>query len=72
MGGSLDTLSGIHQPEGNTAADSPPLIELYEKVVASKNKYIRYLFIVCCILIAVLVLIVVADVANGSIGFIQY
>ena len=72
MGGSLDTLSGIHQPEGHTAANSPPLIELYEKVVASKNKYIRYLFIVCCILIAVLVLIVVADVANGSIGFVQY
>ena len=38
MGGSLDALSGIHQPDDSTPADSPPLIELYEKVLTSKKQ----------------------------------
>ena len=70
MGGSLDEFTGIQ-----SSADAPEslvLVDLYEKMIDEKNRLIKWLLIVCCILIAVFVFIVLFDLINGNIGFVQY
>ena len=70
MGGSLDEFTGIQ-----SSADAPEslvLVDLYEKMIDEKNRLIKWLLIVCCILIAVFVFIVLFDIINGNIGFVQY
>ncbi len=70
MGGSLDELTGI-RPTAD-APDPLPLVALYEKVIDEKNRLIKVLLIACCVLIAVFIFIVLFDLVNGQIGFIQY
>lgn len=70
MGGSLDEFTGIQ-----SSADAPESlvpVDLYEKMIDEKNRLIKWLLIVCCILIAVFVFIVLFDLINGNIGFVQY
>ena len=70
MGGSLDEFTGIQ-----SSADAPEslaLVDLYEKTIDEKNRLIKWLMAVCCILIAVFVFIVLFDLINGNIGFVQY
>ena len=70
MGGSLDEFTGIQ-----SSADAPEslaLVDLYEKMIDEKNRLIKWLMAVCCILIAVFVFIVLFDLINGNIGFVQY
>ena len=70
MGGSLDEFTGIQ-----SSADAPEslvLVDLYEKMIDEKNRLIKWLLIVCCILIAAFVFIVLFDLINGNIGFVQY
>lgn len=70
IGGSLDEFTGIQ-----SSADAPEslvLVDLYEKMIDEKNRLIKWLLIVCCILIAVFVFIVLFDLINGNIGFVQY
>ena len=70
MGGFLDEFTGIQ-----SSADAPEslvLVDLYEKMIDEKNRLIKWLLIVCCILIAVFVFIVLFDLINGNIGFVQY
>lgn len=70
MGGSIDEFTGIQ-----SSADAPEslaLVDLYEKMIDEKNRLIKWLMAVCCILIAVFVFIVLFDLINGNIGFVQY
>ena len=70
MGGSLDEFTGIQ-----SSADAPEslaLVDLYEKMIDEKNRLIKWLMAVCCILIAVFVFIVLFDLINVNIGFVQY
>ena len=70
MGGSLDEFTGIQ-----SSADAPEslaLVDLYEQMIDEKNRLIKWLMAVCCILIAVFVFIVLFDLINGNIGFVQY
>lgn len=55
--------------------DDNSLIEIYKKIVAEKNRYIRIELGICCVLIGVLVFIVIMffmDMLNGGIGYIRY
>lgn len=70
MGGSLDKLTEIHTDSHAEAAS--PLLALYEKVIAEKNWYIKVLIGICCALVAVLVFLLIFDIANGSVGFVRY
>ena len=70
MGGSLDEFTGI--PSSADAPESLALVDLYEKMIDEKNRLIKWLMAVCCILIAVFVFIVLFDLINGNIGFVQY
>ena len=70
MGGSLDEFTGIQ-----SSADAPEslaLVDLYEKMIDEKNRLIKWLMAVCCILIAVFVFIGLFDLINGNIGLVQY
>ncbi|MGN0636110.1 MAG: helix-turn-helix domain-containing protein [Acutalibacteraceae bacterium] len=70
MGGSLDQLTDI-PTETETEAPSS-LIALYEKVITDKDRYIRILIVICCVLVSVLIFLVLSDVLNGSTGFVRY
>lgn len=70
MDGSLDTLAGMQNH--SDSSDTLALIALYKKVIAEKNWYIKFLIAVCCSLVAVLIFILIFDLANGSIGFFRY
>ena len=70
MGGSLDKLTEIHTDSHAEAAS--PLLALYEKVIAEKNWYIKVLIGICCALVAVLIFILIFDIANRSVGFVRY
>ena len=73
MGGSLDTLTGMKTD--TQVKDDNSLIEIYKKIVAEKNRYIRIELGICCVLIGVLVFIVIIffmDMLNGGIGYIRY
>ena len=70
MGGSLDKLTEIHTDSHAEAAS--PLLTLYEKVIAEKNWYIKVLIGICCALVAILVFLLIFDIANGWMGFVRY
>ena len=70
MGGSLDKLYGTRSD--SDTEDTSSLLTLYEKVIAEKNWYIKVLIGICCALVAVLVFILIFDIANGSVGFVRY
>ena len=70
MGGSLDKLTDI--TTGSDSADLSSLVALYEKIIGEKNRYIKMLITFCFVLVAVLILIILLDAANGTIGFVRY
>lgn len=70
MGGSLDQLTDI--PTETETEDPSSLVALYEKVITDKDRYIRLLIVICCVLVSVLIFLVLSDVLNGSTGFVRY
>lgn len=72
MDGSLDELVGIKEetPQEKKAANKE-IIQLYESMLANKEKWMHRLFVCCCILMAVLIGIVIFDLTNPQIGFFQ-
>ena len=70
MGGFLDAVFGVNNKSDNV--DTSPLIKLYEKVISEKNWYIKFLIILCGVLILTLVFIVIIDILNGNVGFVRY
>lgn len=76
MGGSLDELVGIKPKvvtvtEIKTVPTDDRLIDLYERAIASKNRWIRWLFTVLLILVAFLIGILIYDLANPDQGWYQ-
>ncbi len=72
MDGSLDELVGIkEETQQEKKASSKEIIQLYESMLANKEKWLHRLFICCCIMMTVLVGIMVFDLANPHIGFFQ-
>ena len=75
MGGSLDQMTGLHaaaSDNNDTTADLSPLITLYERVVAEKNRYIKLIVTISCVLVGILVFILLFDITHGAVGFIRY
>lgn len=72
MGGSLDELAGIQTPGGGEP--SPPgedLIRLYERTIEGKEKWLYRLFFLCCVLVAVLLGVLIYDLAHPMVGFFR-
>ena len=74
MDGSLDELVGIQQeiPQAEKKARaSQEILSLYEAMIESKNKWLHRLFVCCCVLTLVLILLVIFDLMNPSVGFFR-
>ena len=73
MDGSLDELVGIKE-EASTAekkSASKEIIQLYEGIIADKERWMMRLFTCCCILTIVLIGIVAFDLLNPNHGWFQ-
>jgi transcriptional regulator with XRE-family HTH domain len=73
MDGSLDELVGIKEeaaPSERKSA-SKEIIQLYEGIIADKEKWMMRLFTCCCILTIVLIGIVAFDLLNPNHGWFQ-
>lgn len=73
MGWSLDALAGIIPAP--KAQDAPSLVEMYERIISNKNKWIRRLSIACVVFFIVLIAIVlyfIWDATHPQAGIIQY
>ena len=73
MGGSLDALAGIRPAEeaGPERAEESSEIKLYIQMIEEKNRWLKHLFVICCILMTVIVGILLFDYLHPTIGFIQ-
>lgn len=72
MDGSLDELVGIREEtHQEKKAANKEIIQLYESMLANKERWMHRLFICCCVLMAVLIGIVIFDLTNPQIGFFQ-
>ena len=74
MDGSLDELVGIKTEESAPADRKGPgreIINLYQEMLANKDRWIHRLFICCCFLTLVLVGIVGYDLTHPAVGFFQ-
>lgn len=73
MGWSLDALAGIIPVP--KAQEAPSLVEMYERIISHKNKWIRRLSIACAVFCVVLIVIVcyfIWDATHPHAGIIQY
>lgn len=73
LGWSLDALAGIIPAP--KAQDAPSLVEMYERIISNKNKWIRRLSIACVVFFIVLIAIVlyfIWDATHPQAGIIQY
>lgn len=70
MGGSLDELAGFSNKK--EPAEENALVELYEKTISEKNRWIRWLFIANCVFAGAFIVLLLIDILNGGIGFIRY
>lgn len=74
MDGSLDELVGIKEetfsPTERKSAGKE-IIQLYEGIIADKNKWMIRLFTCCCVLTLVLIGIVAFDLLNPNHGWFQ-
>lgn len=72
LGISLDDLIGIEKADGETAAISKRLIDLYERGLSIKNTQIKYLGIISVSLASVFVFLIIWDVMHPNMGYIRY
>lgn len=79
LGGSLDEVAGlgIHEDPGDQLTDDT--IKLYEQIIndkdaqiAKKDAWLRRLFLILAVILAILVFSLVIDTINGTIGYIRY
>jgi transcriptional regulator with XRE-family HTH domain len=74
MGGSLDELVGI-EPKTVTITnkevvhEDERLINLYERAIASKNRWIRWLFIILLVLIVFVIGLLIFDILDHENGW---
>lgn len=73
MDGSLDELVGIKEEASPSAkkSSSKEIIQLYEGIIADKEKWMIRLFTCCCVLTLVLIGIVAFDLLNPNHGWFQ-
>lgn len=66
---------GLYEAMATTApmdnADAR-LIDLYERSIDTKNKWIRRLLIICLSLVSIFIFILIWDVCNPHIGFFRF
>ena len=72
LGISLDDLIGIEKADGETAAISKRLIDLYERGLSIKNTQIKYLGIISVSLASVFAFLIIWDVMHPNMGYIRY
>lgn len=48
------------------------LIDLYERSIDTKNKWIRLLLIICLFLVSIFIFILIWDVCNPHVGFFRF
>lgn len=75
LGWSLDALAGITRAQAEDQKPSDALIDIYERALDSKNRWIKRLFTLCCVLAAILAVIVfyfIWDATNPTDGIIKY
>ena len=75
MGGSLDQMTGLHAAASDNDRTQPliytPLITLYERVVAEKNRYIKLLVTISCVLVGILVFILLLDAPQMALSVLS-
>lgn len=75
MGGSLDELAGIEKVGGSQNGGSPEVylatIKDKDRIIAEKNAWLKRLFIVSCVLMAVIIGILIFDYTHPMIGFFR-
>ncbi|MBQ2296906.1 MAG: hypothetical protein II255_00415, partial [Ruminiclostridium sp.] len=73
MDGSLDELVGIKEEASpsDKKSSNKEIIQLYEGIIADKEKWMIRLFTCCCILTLVLIGIVAFDLLNPNHGWFQ-
>ncbi len=75
MGGSLDELAGIEKVGGSQNGGSPEvylaIIKDKDRIIAEKNAWLKRLFIVSCVLMAVIIGILIFDYTHPMIGFFR-
>ena len=73
MDGSLDELVGIKEeaPPTELKSAGKEIIQLYEGIIADKNRWMVRLFTCCCVLTLVLIGIVAYDLLNPYSGWFQ-
>ncbi len=54
----------------NTGENSR-LLELYERSIEAKNKWIRFLLILCLVLVSIFIFILIWDICNPNVGFFR-
>lgn len=69
LGGSMDDIVGIERPP---ATADQHLIALYERSAQTKDAWIKRLWVAFCTVVAAVLTLVLFDVLNGGIGFVQY
>lgn len=75
IGGSLDELMGIGSEDSNMVYhrdNQGAIIEIYERELAGKDRWIHRLFILCCVLLTFLISYVILDSLDGAFGIIRY
>ena len=75
-GGSLDELAGI-EPKTITVVEKVPiptderLIDLYERTIKNKNRWLKWLFITNLSLVLFLIGLLIFDLSNPDMGWYQ-
>lgn len=71
-----ETAAELYKDVSTETAGSPPaddsrLIDLYERTIETKNKWIRVLLILCLIFVSIFIFILIWDICNPHIGFFR-
>lgn len=72
MDGSLDELLGLEKQYEDKDTDKDKLILLYQEILKTKNKYIKFLVALLTTIMAVFLILIIVDVLCGKIGYIRY
>lgn len=75
LGWSLDSLAGVAKAPKEASKPSDALVDIYERALVNKNRWIKRLFILCCVLASILAVIVfyfIWDATSPTEGIIKY
>ena len=72
LGVSLDTLAGIDVDIVQEDKISKKLIDTYERMIDSKNRWISRLFICLILVISIILIVLIFDLMFPHVGYIKY